>query len=715
VLTAPAPTITGAPTVGATLTAVPGVWGPGTVSLTYQWLRDGAAIEGATGPARVVEPDDAGSSLSVRIEGSRVGFATVTKTSPALAIGLALEFSPAPAVSGSGLIGTTLVADPGSWDDGVTFDYQWRRNGAAIAGAITASYRLVAADAGKSITVTVTGRLTGHTPVPTVSSPVPAGYALTARVPTISGGSGGAAAIGTKLTAVSSAWAPAPVKLTYQWMRDGAVIPGASGVGYIVTAADAGTAVTVRVTGSRATYLTQSRDSASSVTVLRALTAAPVPMVAGTPSVGSLLTATVGEWAPGEAQLAYQWRRNGVAIVGATSASYQLVALDAGKTVTFAVTGTLSGYTSVTRASSGIAVALPLTATPSPIVSGTPAVGQTLTAAPGTWGPAPVTLGYQWTRDGVAIPKATAAKYVVVAADAGATIRVVVTGSRTGYSRASTTSAGVEIERVITVAPVPVISGVPSVGETLTADAGVWGPGEIEVSYQWRRSGVAIPGATGHEYAPVAADVGKPITVTVVGTRPGYTALAKSSVPVTVGHPFTAAPTPTVSGVARVGTKLTATAGIWGPAPVALSYQWKRDGVAIRGGTAVAYTVVAADAGATLTVTVTGKKALYTSTAVTSAPTAVVTGGILVAPVPTISGLPTVDSTLTVSPGVWGPGAVSLSYQWKRAGVAIPGEVDSTYVVTVDDIGAPITVSVTGSRAGFTPVVRTSAAKIAAI
>src|SRR5690606_3284912 len=34
--------------VGHQLTAIPGTWGPGTVTLSYQWLRDGVAIDGAT-------------------------------------------------------------------------------------------------------------------------------------------------------------------------------------------------------------------------------------------------------------------------------------------------------------------------------------------------------------------------------------------------------------------------------------------------------------------------------------------------------------------------------------------------------------------------------------------------------------------------------------------------------------------------------------------
>ena len=76
-----------------------------------------------------------------------------------------------------------------------------------------------------------------------------------------------------------------------------------------------------------------------------------------------------------------------------------------------------------------------------PTITGTAKVGSTLTAVPGTWGPAPVTLTYQWKANGVAIVGATASTYKPVAADAGKTLTVTVTGTKTGYTTASKTSA----------------------------------------------------------------------------------------------------------------------------------------------------------------------------------------------------------------------------------------------------------------------------------
>ena len=69
---------------------------------------------------------------------------------------------------------------------------------------------------------------------------------------------------------------------------------------------------------------------------------------------------------------------------------------------------------------------------------------------------------------------------------------------------------------------------------------------------------------------------------------------------------------------------------------------------------------------------------------------------------PRISGIAKVGSTLTAHPGKWKPGAVILiSYQWLRDGVEIPGGTAQTYVLTAADLGAKLTVQVTGEIPGF--------------
>ena len=62
----------------------------------------------------------------------------------------------APALSGTGKIGTAVTVTAGSWSGtGTATSLQWRANGAAIAGATAASYTPVAADDGKDSTCLV--------------------------------------------------------------------------------------------------------------------------------------------------------------------------------------------------------------------------------------------------------------------------------------------------------------------------------------------------------------------------------------------------------------------------------------------------------------------------------------------------------------------------------------------------------------------------------
>jgi hypothetical protein len=68
---------------------------------------------------------------------------------------------------------------------------------------------------------------------------------------------------------------------------------------------------------------------------------------------------------------------------------------------------------------------------------------------------------------------------------------------------------------------------------------------------------------------------------------------------------------------------------------------------------------------------------------------------------PRISGHAKVGFTLTAHPGGWKPGVIIFSYQWLRDGVEIPGGTSQTYLLTSDDLGAKLTVEVTGSIPAF--------------
>ena len=78
--TAPKPTCGGTPAVGQTLTAL-APWGPGTVTVKYQWFRGKTKLKKATNPTYVVVAKDAKAKLRVKVTGSKAGYTTVSKYS----------------------------------------------------------------------------------------------------------------------------------------------------------------------------------------------------------------------------------------------------------------------------------------------------------------------------------------------------------------------------------------------------------------------------------------------------------------------------------------------------------------------------------------------------------------------------------------------------------------------------------------------------------
>ena len=355
---------------------------------------------------------------------------------------------------------------------------------------------------------------------------------------------------------------------------------------------------------------------------------------------------------------------------------------------------------------------------PVPAITGTSKVGETLTAVAGSWGPGTVGLGYRWYRNGAAIDGATAATYAVAPADAEQVLTVRVTGSRAGWTSVTRTSlpTAAITRAALTATPTPTITGTAAVGKTLTAVPGGWAPAPVTLAYQWRRDGKAIAGATGVGYPVAADDLGTRLSVTVTGSKPGHTTIAKTSaVTAAVAKgTLTATPKPTITGTAKVGLELTAVPGTWAPDGVALRYQWRRNGTAITGATAASYRLVAADLAATITVTVTGSKAGYTTVGTTSVKTAAVAKGTLTStPTPTITGTRAVGRTLTAKPGTWAPSGVTLRYQWFRGTIAITNATKATYTVTTRDKGTKLTVRVRGSKAGYVTVYRRASTTIA--
>jgi len=124
------------------------------------------------------------------------------------------------------------------------------------------------------------------------------------------------AAVGTSTTFTVVATGTAP--LTYQWRRNGSDLAAATAASFTVssvTTADAGT-YTVTVTNSADT-------ATSNGAVLTVTTAAVAPSITTQPSGQSVTAGAAVSFsvvATGTAPLTCQWRQDGAAIAGATSA-----------------------------------------------------------------------------------------------------------------------------------------------------------------------------------------------------------------------------------------------------------------------------------------------------------------------------------------------------------------------------------------------------------
>ncbi|MEY3310681.1 MAG: hypothetical protein RL107_817 [Actinomycetota bacterium] len=175
---------------------------------------------------------------------------------------------------------------------------------------------------------------------------------------------------------------------------------------------------------------------------------------------------------------------------------------------------------------------------------------------------------------------------------------------------------------------------VPYLGDTLDAHViffGGWVPTPTTMTYQWLANGKPVKKATGTSYTLTPREIGKLISVRVVGFRASYVTTTRSSNQtnrVAAGRTFASSSDPVITGIASVGQMLSASVSPWS-APgqiISYSYQWFRNGKAIKGATEFQYFVASSkDHGKIITVRVTGSAPTYLTVIKTSLPTDPVT------------------------------------------------------------------------------------------
>ncbi|WP_426404053.1 hypothetical protein ACN9M0_21255 [Streptomyces sp. R-07] len=276
-----------------------------------------------------------------------------------------------------------------------------------------------------------------------------------------------------------------------------------------------------------------------------------------------------------------------------------------------------------------VTVVAALRDTAAPSVSGTAVVGGTVTAKAGSWSLPVDSYAYQWRANGVAIAGATASTYTLPSALFGKQLSVAVTARKAGHPVVAAVSAAVVVKGVApTPTKVPYFSGATRVGSKLTAVVGTWSPAPTSYAYQWRANGVAITGATGSSYVPVASVLGKKLTVTVTALRTGHLSGAYTTAGyiVAAGLAPKATVAPYLTGTVRVGRTLSLNRGTWTPAPTSYAYQWYANGRAISGATRTTFTLTKAQRGLKITVRVTAYRTGHTAGVAWTRSTAAVAG-----------------------------------------------------------------------------------------
>ena len=264
-------TIAGEAKVGQTLTATAHDADGLPANINYGWFAGGNPI--GTGATYTVKPADKGKTITVKaIYTDGAGHAEVVSSDPTAEVSDAAPTPQPPqppatnhepvgsvTITGDAKVGETLTASNDlKDDDGLgTITYRWLANGEEVGKG--ASYTLQDTDKGKTITVKAeytdgkgtaesvesakTAEVAENTaPTPQPPTPQPTNHPGTVTIT-------GDTKVGGTLTAtVNDDDGFAQDKVSYQWLRDGKPIDGATASSYTLAADDAGHKISVQAT-----------------------------------------------------------------------------------------------------------------------------------------------------------------------------------------------------------------------------------------------------------------------------------------------------------------------------------------------------------------------------------------------------------------------------------------------------------------------------------
>jgi hypothetical protein len=348
------PSVTGVPQVDQPLTASAGMWTP-PGKISYQWLADGKAIDGATGTVYTPTPGDVRKDIAVRVTVHQKGYDDAVATSVAtdgVAPGTFLNTGQ-PTISGTAQVGVPLTAARGAWSPHPTITYQWLVDNEAVPNATDKTFTPRPQDLGKKVTVEVfasrPGYLTASVPSSSTAAVLP-GVMHNHKAPLVSGH----AVVGRTLRTTDGTWSIKPDSYRYQWYAGHTKITGATDATYDPTPAVAGERIHVVVTARRDGYTSLSASSENTDRVVLGRIAFAKPTIGGHAVVGRTVTARLDDLAPSSATAHYHWYRDDRRIPGANEAAYVVQPGDLGHRLHVEVTVREQNWVPRTRHSASV-------------------------------------------------------------------------------------------------------------------------------------------------------------------------------------------------------------------------------------------------------------------------------------------------------------------------------------------------------------------------
>lgn len=563
---------------------------------------------------------------------------------------------------------------------------------------------------------------------------------FTTGTPTVTG----FAATTTTSTTVTVGWNAMPGAVTYEAIRDTAVVAAAltpTTLSYVFTGLAPGQTYKF---GIRATYTASNKltipTTASEVTVVTLTdisgkptnTAVPVVTLpyANIPIVGATLTSTSGSWSaiPTVSLISYKWQKsndsgtNWVDIPSATASTYLVSATDIGFILRSSVTvANTNGSTTSNSAATGVTA--PIYNIAAPVVRGLLVVGQVLDASDGVWSsPYTINLSYTWRRDNSPISGAISPSYTLTESDIGTSISVQVTAT-TLLGSLSVLSGQRGLVTIVGNTVLPVITGSLRVGGTLSVSTGTWIGTPASNTYQWQSSvnGTdwdSISGATNATFVIQANQAGLFLRAQVFGNKTSAASVVYRITASTLSTAMVPAlniqntAIPVVSGAWTEGTTISTTTGSWS-ATGTYTYQWQSSSdnstwADISGATSSSFVLTSSEASKFVRVQIVNTTSSGAGIAHSASRSKV--GAPFNTALPAITGTLKIGSTQTVSTGTWSNTPTSYSYQWQKSSdgiswINLSGETANTYVPTFDVANLQIRVNVGGVNAVDTATV----------